>query len=74
MTEKHIKWDKAMSVTSKKKNYGDETSALLKNLCKLTTSYLANNKKQEFLDCYEAPTHYDTRKQVIERLSRAPKY
>ena len=45
MTEKHIKRDKAMSVTSKKKIYGDETSALLKNLCKLTTSYLANNKK-----------------------------
>ena len=73
MTEMQDKREKAMSVTNRRKDYGDGTSALLKNLCKLTTSYIAHNKKQEFLDCYEAPTHYDTRQQIIDRLARITK-
>ena len=73
MTKQQGKRDKDMSVVSRSREFGDETSALLRNLCKLTTSYIAHNKKQEFLDCYEAPVHYDTRQQIIDRLARGTK-
>jgi len=44
-----------------KKRYNDETLSLLRNLCKLTTTYQARNEQQEFLECNNPPSHFETR-------------